>query len=159
MTAAQGHVGFTLCNAFRQPNVEPPSSTRASCSCRACSLVGRDRIWWSVCMSQSPSVSLRSRLISLTYPITQAVDSVGSHSRHLCSPSILQLFRPVVSLCEPHTVCRLCVYWARAPGWRVNGAEGRDPPLHPAAVWRTAKGQWGSFSSYMPVGLQEDPFL
>ena len=112
MTAAQGHVGFTLYNAFWQPNVEPPSSTRASCSCRACSLVGQDHIWWLVWMSQSPSASLRSRLISLTHPETQAVDSVGSHSRHLCSPSILQLLRPVVSLCEPHncvyTVCVLC---------------------------------------------------
>ena len=129
MTAAQGHVGFTLYNAFWQPSVESPSSMRASCSCRACSLVRRDRIWWSVWMSQSPSVSLKSRLISLAHPETQAVDPVGSHSRHLCSPSIL-LCLPV----SPTTVCRLCVYCVRAPGWLGSGAESRDPALPLAAV-------------------------
>lgn len=146
MTAAQGHVGFTLYNAFWQPSVESPSSMRASCSCRACSLVRRDRIWWSVWMSQSPSGSLKSSLISLAHPETQAVDSVGSH------PGISVLppsFSDSILLClpvSPTTVCRLCVYCVRAPGWLVSGAESRDPALPLAAVCLGGMERKGLFS-------------
>lgn len=148
MTAAQGHVGFTLYSAFWQPNVELPSSTRASCSCRACGLVGRDHIWWSVWMSRSPSVSLKSRLIQkpklwIWLTVISGISALP--------PS----FSYSVLLClsvSPTTVCRLCVL-CKAPAWRVNGAEGCDPPLHPAPASGGMEGkgalflaicQWGS---------------
>lgn len=141
MTAAQGHVGFTLYSAFWQPNVELPSSTRASCSCRACSLVGRDHIWWSVWMSRSPSVSLKSRLIQkpklwIWLTVIPGISALP--------PSFIYSV-PLCLLWAPQ-LCVDCVCCARAPGWRVN-------PLYPAAASGGTEGkgalflaicQWGS---------------